>query len=513
MRRRLAALLLALVALLGVGVVSSPQPARADGIIGNGAQGVCQFTAAPVLGAVMYFKGSRDPRKVAGVDLCDKIGDAVEKKIKDEWKEIWESLLGDIIKSAADVARWLVRTVLTVAVVGPSIDLSATGLWGKDATLSGMLVWLGLVIAAAGFMWQLGKMAVTGQIKHAGRAMVGWVENMVLSAIGVSLFALALVAADALSAGLVNATFANDGAAYERILLLMIPTPVSNPIMMLGLAVIMVIVGFAQLITVFLRQSAIPIICLLLPVAGAGRVGGDATRQWAPKLITAGLVVVTYKPILALIICIGFAEFGHAQTFAEWLRGCATLILGVLAPAPLTRIFAPFGEAVGGGMASGGASGALGAAAGYFAGKSSKGEGGKGEGGDAAPSAAPGANPGGNADGPAAGGAAGAADPIERARQVEQSMGQQAGGQGGDAQAQAARDGAGASVPGQSTGPDGAPGAAGQAGMAPGAAPGAAAATGGASAAGRVALGIQVLDGVNDAIQRSSGQIGGGDRQ
>ena len=103
-------------------------------------------------------------------------------------------------------------------------------------------------------------------------------------------------------------------------------------------------------------------------MAGGGRVGGDATRQWAPKLITSGLVIVAYKPTLAIIICTGFAEFGHSKTLAEWLRGCATLVLAVLAPGPLTKIFAPFGAAVGGGMAAGGASGALGAAAGYMAG-------------------------------------------------------------------------------------------------------------------------------------------------
>ncbi|MFF2331868.1 hypothetical protein, partial [Streptomyces sp. NPDC058103] len=101
----------------------------------------------------------------------------------------------------------------------------------------------------------LGKMAVTGQVKHLGRAMTGWVENIVLSAIGVSLFALLLVAADALSAGLVNATFADDGKAYERILAVMMPNGISNPILMLGVVQVLLIVGFIQLVMVFLRRG------------------------------------------------------------------------------------------------------------------------------------------------------------------------------------------------------------------------------------------------------------------
>ncbi|MFJ3914354.1 hypothetical protein [Streptomyces vinaceus] len=489
MRRRLAALLLALVAVFGVSVVAAPQPARADGIIGNGIEGACRVASGPVLGTILGIKG-----KVTGIGgltgspLCDKLGDAAEEKIKEEWKNVWDSVLGDVIKSAADGVKWIIKKVLTVALLGPSVDLAATGLWGKDATLSGMLMWLGLVIAAGGFMWQLGKMAVTGQAKHLGRAMTGWVENIILSAIGVSLFALLLIAADALSAGLVNATFADDGKAYERILAVMMPNGISNPILMLGVVQVLLIVGFIQLIMVFLRQSAIPIICLLLPVAGGGRAGGDATRQWAPKLITAGLVVVTYKPILAIIICTGFAEFGHSQTLAEWLRGCATLILGVIAPGPLTRIFAPFGEAVGAGMSSGGASGALGAAAGYFGGK---------VGGDSG---------GGGGDAPV--------NAVQHAQFVEQSMGKQGegqgpeGGQGGDAQAQAARNEATASIPAQA-GPEGVTGAATTTGTATGTATTVAA---GAATAG-VALGVQVLDGINDGIQGAAGQIGGGGNQ
>ncbi|WP_344319619.1 hypothetical protein, partial [Streptomyces yatensis] len=196
----------------------------------------------------------------------------------------------------------------------PSVDLEATGLWGKDRkySLSGMLMWLGLVIAVAGVMWQLGKMALTGQTKHAGRAMLGWVENIVLSAVGVALFVLLLEIGDAISTGLVNEVFKNDQKVLERVLDVMIPNGISNPILLLGVVQLMVIVGFVQMVLMFLRQSAIPIICLLIPVAGGGRTGGDVTRQWAPKLITSGLVIVAYKPMLAVIMCVGFVEFGES---------------------------------------------------------------------------------------------------------------------------------------------------------------------------------------------------------
>ncbi|MER6723344.1 hypothetical protein ABT394_29915 [Streptomyces halstedii] len=491
MTRRLAALLLALVAVLGVSV-SAPQPAAADGIVGSGIGAACRIGTAPVLGSILGLKGKTSDSAA----LCDVAGEVVDKKVKEAWKGVWDSLLGDIITSAVDVAKWVIRTVLTVALLGPSVDLAGTGLWGKGATLSGMLMWLGLVIAAAGMMWQLGKMAITGEVKHAGRAMRGWVENMILSTVGVSLFVLMLVVGDALSAGLINATFSAEGA-YDRIIQVLIPAGIANPITLLGVVQILLIVGFIQLIMIFLRYSAIPIICLLLPVAGGGRAGGDATREWAPRLITSGLVIVAYKPILTIIICTGFAEFGEAKTLIEWLRGVATLVLGVLAPGPLTKIFAPFGAAVGAGMAAGGASGALSAAAGYVGGRA---------GGDE------GESDGGVDDG--------SSDAVKHAQYVKQSMGSQGGGgdEGGaigDAQAQAARNEAGR-VPAQAAEGE-AVGASALGGEAAAGAAGAAGAGGSAAAAGgpagvAVAAGIQVLDGVNDTIQGAAGEMGGGDR-
>ncbi|MEU8779214.1 hypothetical protein [Streptomyces sp. NPDC048606] len=278
------------------------------------------------------------------------------------WENIKNSLLGDIIESAQDATRWMLQKVLFLTLFGPSLDLEATGLFGPRATLAGMLTWLGLLFAAAGVVWQFARSALTGQARHAGRSLFGWVENLVVAACGVGLFGLLLEAGDALTVGLVNAAFKGENL-FDRVLTTMVPARVVNPVLVLGLLQVILVVGFVQLVLVYLRQSAIPVICLLLPLASGGRTGGAATRRWLPNLVTTGLAVIAYKPLLAVLICIGFTEFGTAQTLAQWLRGCATLVLGVLAPGPLMRLFAPLGTAVGEGMATGGAGGAFGAVA------------------------------------------------------------------------------------------------------------------------------------------------------
>ncbi|MFD7753268.1 hypothetical protein [Streptomyces sp. NPDC059757] len=491
--KRILALLLAAVAAL---CVLTPSPAVADGPIHDGVEIACELGGTGAIGSIL---GSDD--------LCDVVGDVVEKKVKDEWKSVWDSVIGDVIRSSQDVAKWMLKILLTLALQGPSLNLEATGLFGQDASLAGMLVWLGWVIASLGLMWQLGKMAVTGQMKYAGQAMLGFLQNALITGVGVTVVAMLLKLGDAMTTGLVNVTFDNDGEAYERIVKVMIPAGIANPITVLGVVQVLFWVGLIQLVMVFLRQSAIPLQCLLLPIAGAGRMGGDATRQWAPRLITSILVVIAYKPILAIIICTGFAEFGHSSTLSEWLRGVATLVLGVLAPGPLSKLFAPLGAEMGAGLSAGGALGAAAGAGAYL---------GKAVGGDGASS----------------GGGGGGGEPttaVEHARYVEQSMGTR-GGQspdgdaGGEAVAQAARNDAGAQVPaarsaeagattGAQTAGAGAAGAeAAGVGAGSGAAAGTAAAGGAAAAAGPVAIGIQVLDGVNDAVKGASGAIGGGDK-
>jgi type IV secretion system protein TrbL len=478
-KTRLIALLLALVAV--VGGLSAPAATADDGIIGQAVDLGCEATVGPVIGTIADT--------IAGDDLCDKVGDKTEKEVKKAWKEVWDSAFGDFLKSARDAGVWLLKTTLTVALLGPTLDLKNTGLFGREATLSGMLIWLGWIIALFGLMWQLGKSAVTGDMKHAGQAVSGWVQNALLSAAGLTVLGLMLKLGDQITAGLVNKTFDDAGGeAIGRIVAVMLPTGIANPAMLAGVLFILMLVGFIQLILVFLRQSAVPIQALLLPIAGAGRVGGDTTRKWAPKLITSILVVITYKPILAVIICTGFAEFAHSKTLADWLRGLATLVLATLAPAPLTKIFAPIGEEMGAGMSSGGMGGAMGAAANYLGGT-------MGESGDSG--------------GGGSGGGSEPTSPVQRAQDVEQSMGKQGGGGGGsdgesgqDAVRQASRNGNSATAPAAQG--DGLQGAVGQGTEA------ATKAGGAVGAATPVGMTVQVLDGVNDGIQKGAGEMGGG---
>ncbi|MFJ3519780.1 hypothetical protein [Streptomyces sp. NPDC090131] len=484
--KRIVSVLLAAAAILALALVpqaaaTDPKPKK-DGAVSQGVDVGCRVvTGSSTLGTAARIIGTA----IAGRDACDAVGDKVEEKVEEYWQRVWDSVIGDLLRSAEDVVKWLLRTVFTMALLGPSLNLADTGLFEKDAKISGMLVWLGWVIAAFGTMWSIGKAALSGKAQDWGRVLIGYVQNALLSGVGLTVVVMLLKLGDALTTGIVNATF--EDKTFDRLVAVMMPAAVLNPVMVLGIVQVLLLVGIVQLVMIFLRESAIPIQCMLLPIAGAGLMGGESTRSWTPKLVTSICTVIVYKPIVAVIICAGFGEFGRAHSFVEWMRGLATLCLAVIAPGPLTKLFAPLGAEIGAGLNGGGALGAAANMAGSYIG-------GKGGNDDPDPSG-----------GGGGGGGDGGTDVVSQAQYVEKSMGPQNQGDPGevgqDALAQTSRNSA--QVPAQG-GPDAALGGVGgtEAGLA--ATSTAAVATGGAS------LGLQVLDGVNDAAQGAASTMGDG---
>ncbi|MFB6864260.1 hypothetical protein ACFCZQ_33265 [Streptomyces virginiae] len=491
--KRLLSVLLAAAAILALALVpqataDDPKPKK-DGAVSQSVDVGCRVvTGSSTLGTAARIIGSA----IAGRDACDAVGDKVEEKVEEYWQRVWDSVIGDLLRSAEDVVKWLLRTVFTMALLGPSLNLAKTGLFDEDAQISGMLVWLGWVIGAFGTMWSIGKAALSGKGQDWGRVLIGYVQNSLLSGVGLTVVVMLLKLGDAFTVGIVNATF--EDKTFSRLVAVMVPAAVLNPVMLLGIVQVLLLVGLIQLVMIFLRESAIPIQCMLLPIAGAGLMGGESTRSWTPKLVTSICTVIFYKPIVAVIICAGFGEFGRAHSFVEWMRGLATLCLAVIAPGPLTKLFAPLGAEIGAGLNSGGALGAAANMAGSYVG---------GKGGSDGPDPDPSGGGGGG------GGGKGGTDVVSQAQYLEKSMGPQSQGDPGeagqDALAQTSR--TGPQVPAQA-GPDAAAG--GGVGGGTEAATGMAATSTAAAATGGASLGLQVLDGVNDAVQGAASTMGDG---
>lgn len=189
MKRRIAAFLLVLAAVFGAGAADASPAAASDGLIGTIVEIGCDNSAVGLIGRAL------------DTDWCTKAGKTVDKAVKEEWDGIWKSTIGDWLKAAIEMYKALIAVTLTIALRGPSLKLENTGLWSGNTALAGMMTWFGLLISAFGFMWQAGRMAVTGQAKHLWRAAGGWAQNTMLCFCGVWLVSLLLAAGDLVTDG------------------------------------------------------------------------------------------------------------------------------------------------------------------------------------------------------------------------------------------------------------------------------------------------------------------------
>lgn len=105
--------------------------------------------------------------------------------------------------------------------------------------------------------------------------------------------------------------------------------------------IIAFIVSLIQGLLLFIREAAMPVMALLLPIAAAGQVGGSTTKRWLPNLLTMMFTLLAYKPMVALVFAVGFTSANLSDNVLDILRGLLTLMVGVIAPAVLIKAFKP----------------------------------------------------------------------------------------------------------------------------------------------------------------------------
>ncbi len=107
------------------------------------------------------------------------------------------------------------------------------------------------------------------------------------------------------------------------------------------LFVLALIVGLIQALLMFVREAALPIMALLLPIAASGQIGGSATKRWLPGLIALMATVVLYKPMLAFVFAVGFTQIILGTELMSIIMGFITLSIGVIAPGVMLKAFKP----------------------------------------------------------------------------------------------------------------------------------------------------------------------------
>lgn len=416
------------------------------------------------------------------------------------------TVIGDAAKALAEFAADFMRITFGWWLMTDSVQVKDSGVLGdpndptKSISLHVIMVGIGAGIATILVMFQGIKMIIQRKGAPLAQIIQGLLVNLVVSAAGVGIIDALLIASDQLTKSILYVGFGGGTDVPARMAAVMLPA-IGNPMGLLIVALISLIVGGIQVVMLFLRQAAIPIQALLLPIAGAGQVGGESSRQWLPRLFTAIMVIITYKPMAALIISVGFTEMANGNGLIDFVRGVVTLVLSVIALKALLALFAPLGMSMGNAVAAGGGlGGALSMVGSAMASQmgGAGGDGGSGGGGGSGSSAASHA-----ADmdrnGPASGGGAGGGDDSsEGSSAIQQTSGsfpQQGGSAAAGGESAAAAEGATAAA------------GTGQAAAAGGST--AAASTATAAAGGPVGIALVAAEAGKQAVNKAGGAVGG----
>ncbi|GLX06789.1 hypothetical protein [Microbispora sp. NBRC 16548] len=258
--------------------------------------------------------------------------------------------LADLI---ADAAQSLLNAFLKSWLDMSSMDLQQQG----ALKLYGITLSIGWLIGACLLMWQAIRTMVSGRGTPLLEAVTGLLITALVAAVGVTVTGMLMTGADEVSRWILG-DLASNGVMSKELRAMLARAPGAEPVapwLTIQICVLLILVLIIQLLVLFLRNAALPILAILLPIAAAGQIGGASTRQWLPRMVTAVIAVVVYKPMVSLIIVAAVAQWRDSTAISGLLYGLLMFALSVIAMPALMKVFAPIGVAVTGGGGSGSA--------------------------------------------------------------------------------------------------------------------------------------------------------------
>ena len=259
-----------------------------------------------------------------------------------------------------DSMTWWLRT--------DSIDLSyANTLSGKEPVqkLVGFVMVAGILSSAMAMM-------LSRRTQPAVEIMLGGIKYILISSLALVVLSGALHAGDDFAQKMVENGAEDFGPNLQKMFGF---ATLQNPAAVLLLGIIAAILAFVQWVMGFIRQAGIVVLYSLIFIAAAGQLTTWG-RQWFPRIASACVALVLYKPIAAMIYTIGFKLIGTTESFTTLVTGIMVIALAVLALPSMMKFFSFLGMQVGGGagalsVIAGGAAGGAGLAmsgAGMFGG-------------------------------------------------------------------------------------------------------------------------------------------------
>lgn len=247
---------------------------------------------------------------------------------------VFESTMRAIWTAALD----LLRAAFHLADRVTTFHLDRTG--GPVARLWPMMLWISGVLALGLFFWQLALTVLRGG-RGFTRLVGGPVQYGIALAMTVGMIATLLAAADALTTGILDTglranTFRDAlGASFGEEVTSGVKSAVLGLCALFGL--LPAALGFV--LEMLFRQAAIYVLVATIPLTAAGLLAGT-TAGWFWRGLRWMLAAIVMKPVLALTVVLGVAIAEGAHGISGLLAGIGVLLISLLVPFVLFRLFA-----------------------------------------------------------------------------------------------------------------------------------------------------------------------------
>jgi hypothetical protein len=239
------------------------------------------------------------------------------------------------------------------------MQFQASGLWKLELAV-------GATIAAGGMIWAGARSAWTRSGDPIAAGVVGAIKAVFATAMVFVIVSALLAVADELTQAVVNASAPDSNAFATKVGQLASLTGIGSGALVFVFALIGVLITAVLWAEMLIRAAGIVIVTVSTPVGAAGLVT-PRTAGWWQKLVTAEVALIFVKPIVALVLAVGFTVSHDSTGIQGVLVGFMVLAAAAVAWPVVARMFTFFeGQFAIGGMAA--AAGFAGAAAGRLGG-------------------------------------------------------------------------------------------------------------------------------------------------
>jgi len=270
-----------------------------------------------------------------------KAADAAGSGVSQVASGLVDSAFGKAAQSVGQAAGDLLKTAMTWWINTDSIQIDPTAIADTQRPLTGVFT----LIMMLGVLTTAVLMIMQRRGDHAVNLLLGAAKYVAISTLSLLVLQGALGASDEVAQNLISNGSEKFG---DNLAALLGVETLTNPALVLILGLICGLLALIQWVFGFIREAGILVLAAMIGIAAAGQLSTWG-RQWFPRLASALVALVLYKPMAAMIFSIGFKYMGQGKDLATVVTGIMVVALAVIALPAMMKFFSFVGTGVGGG--------------------------------------------------------------------------------------------------------------------------------------------------------------------